>query len=170
MPSKKCSSAKEIYRVSLLNKNKYGYDVKDNVLRITLLRGPIYPDFHADKGKHKVYYRLYPHKNNWQNAKTSNFALDYNYPFLIKEEENHKRELPQNYSFYSSKVDNVLISVLKKAEDSEAVILRVVENAGKNTTATITLPQVAKKVFETDLLERNLKEISKQKNKIIAKS
>ncbi len=35
---------------SLLNDCKYGYDAKGNVLRLSLLRSPEWPDPHADEG------------------------------------------------------------------------------------------------------------------------
>ena len=34
--------------LSLINEAKYGYDCKDNVLRLTLLRSPLSPDPNAD--------------------------------------------------------------------------------------------------------------------------
>lgn len=52
------------YGVSILNDSKYGYDIKDNVMRITLLRAPISPDPVADKGYHEFVYSLYPHQGD----------------------------------------------------------------------------------------------------------
>ncbi len=45
---------------SLINESKYGYDDKDNVLRLTLLRSPTWPDPEADRGHHHFSYALYP--------------------------------------------------------------------------------------------------------------
>ena len=47
---------------SLLNDCKYGYDAKGNVLRLSLLRSPEWPDPHADEGHHEFTYSLYPHR------------------------------------------------------------------------------------------------------------
>ncbi|MCP4642928.1 MAG: alpha-mannosidase, partial [bacterium] len=44
------------YGVSLLNDCKYGYDIKDNVMRLSLLRSPVDPDPHADEGEHHFTY------------------------------------------------------------------------------------------------------------------
>ncbi len=49
------------YGVSLLNDCKYGHDIHDNVMRITLLRSPTMPDPMADFGEHQFKYSLYPH-------------------------------------------------------------------------------------------------------------
>ena len=45
--------------LSLLNDCKYGYDAKGNVLRLSLLRSPEWPDPHADEGQHEFTYSLY---------------------------------------------------------------------------------------------------------------
>jgi len=55
---------------SLLNDCKYGYDAKGNVLRLSLLRSPEWPDPHADEGHHEFTYSLYPHAGTWREAIT----------------------------------------------------------------------------------------------------
>jgi alpha-mannosidase len=40
------------YGVSVLNDCKYGHDIRDNVIRISLLRSPTMPDPEADQGEH----------------------------------------------------------------------------------------------------------------------
>jgi alpha-mannosidase len=59
---------------SLLNDCKYGYDAKGNVLRLSLLRSPEWPDPHADEGPHDFTYSLYPHGGTWREAQT--YAAD----------------------------------------------------------------------------------------------
>ena len=49
------------YGVALLNDCKYGHDIRDNVIRISLLRAPTRPDPEADQGEHRFAYSLYPH-------------------------------------------------------------------------------------------------------------
>src|SRR5699024_2578924 len=49
------------YGVSLLNDSKYGYDIKGNIMRLSLLRSPKWPDEHADIAHHAFTYSLYPH-------------------------------------------------------------------------------------------------------------
>ncbi|HUJ64019.1 MAG TPA: glycoside hydrolase family 38 C-terminal domain-containing protein, partial [Acidimicrobiales bacterium] len=49
------------YGVALLNDGKYGYDIRGNVMRLSLLRGPGYPDPEADQGLHHFAYALLPH-------------------------------------------------------------------------------------------------------------
>ena len=53
------------YGVSLLNDCKYGHDVKDNVLRITLIKTATYPDHSQDQGEHHFTYALLPHTGDF---------------------------------------------------------------------------------------------------------
>ncbi|WP_374686578.1 glycoside hydrolase family 38 C-terminal domain-containing protein [Promineifilum sp.] len=49
------------YGAALLNDCKYGHDVRDNVIRLTLLRAPTAPDPEADQGEHRFAYSLFFH-------------------------------------------------------------------------------------------------------------
>jgi alpha-mannosidase len=68
------------YGVSLLNDGRYGHDVHDSTLRISLARGPTYPDPHADEGAHVVTYSLYPHLGDWRAGGTVAAAYALNRP------------------------------------------------------------------------------------------
>ena len=70
------------YGVSLLNDCKYGHDIHDNVMRITLLRSPTMPDPMADFGEHEFKYSLYPHAGSW-NEETQREAYLLNDPIIV---------------------------------------------------------------------------------------
>src|SRR5262249_42905009 len=53
------------YGVSLLNDGRYGHDVREATLRLTLLRSPRVPDPEADLGEHHFTYSLFPHLGDW---------------------------------------------------------------------------------------------------------
>ncbi len=55
-----------VHGFSLLNDSKYGYDARDNVLRLSLLRSPTWPDPETDQGQHEFTYSLYPHGGTWR--------------------------------------------------------------------------------------------------------
>ncbi len=67
---------------SLLNDCKYGYDAKGNVLRLSLLRSPEWPDPHADEGHHEFTYSLYPHGGGWKDALTIRHGYELNYKLI----------------------------------------------------------------------------------------
>src|SRR5690606_264399 len=69
------------YGVSLLNDCKYSYDVKVNLMRLSLLRAPVHPDEHADQGEHRMTYSLYPHFGDWRYG-TVQQGFQLNVPLL----------------------------------------------------------------------------------------
>ena len=140
--------------LSLLNDCKYGYDAKGNVLRLSLLRSPVYPDPHADEGHHEFTYSLYPHGGGWKEALTIRQGYDLNYKMIAFPTENHAGGLPAEHSFVQTKNDNVIISAMKKAEDDGSVIVRFYEWAGKTGDVNLQLPSAVKSAASADLMER----------------
>ncbi len=70
------------YGVSLLNDSKYGHDIHDTIMRLTLLKSGVYPDPHADQGLHRFTYSLLPHSGDWRDAQTVRRAYELNVPVL----------------------------------------------------------------------------------------
>lgn len=148
------------YGVSLLNESKYGYDIKDNVMRLTLLRSPLSPDPMADRGKHSFSYSLYPHEGNWKEAHTVQKGYEFNVPLLAFFQEEHKGVLPPSLSFFHVVPSNIILASIKKAEDRSTIILRIYEAEGKDTEACLEFFRTPKKIYELDLMEQRLRTIS----------
>lgn len=142
------------YGVSLLNDCKFGYDVKGNVLRLSLLRAPTDPDPHADEGAHEFSYALYPHAGDWRYG-TVQQGFEMNNPCIAIEAAPVAGPLPKTWSFAAVSEENVILDAVKKAEDSNAVILRLYEAYGQRGDVTVTLAKAPRKVFECDLMEEN---------------
>jgi alpha-mannosidase len=148
--------------VSLLNDCKYGYDAKGNVLRLSLLRSPEWPDPHADEGRHEFTYSLYPHGGSWRDALTVRRGYELNYPLLTRQIEKHNGDLKDEFSFLGLQQDNVVLTAAKKAEDKDDLVLRFYEWAGKESDVKLRLPAGAQAASETDLMERPRGELSVQ--------
>ncbi len=56
------------YGLSLMNDSKYGFERRENAMRISLVHGPTDPDPEADRGESETLYSLYPHAGNWEQA------------------------------------------------------------------------------------------------------
>jgi alpha-mannosidase len=145
---------------SLLNDCKYGYDAKGNVLRLSLLRSPEWPDPHADEGHHEFTYSLYPHGESWKDALTIRRGYELNYKLLSLPFGQHQGSLAPEYSFLQVQPDNVIVTALKRAEDENSLVLRFYEWAGKEGEVTIQLPPGAQSVAETDLMEKSIGSLS----------
>jgi len=148
------------YGVSLLNESKYGHDIRDNVMRLTLLRSPLSPDPMADRGKHSFSYALYPHEGDWKEAHTVQKGYEFNVPLLAFFQEEHKGTLPSSFSFFHVVPSNIILASIKKAEDRSTIILRIYEAEGKDTKACLDFFRTPKKIYELDLMEQRLRTIS----------
>jgi alpha-mannosidase len=144
----------KVHGLSILNQDKYGYDAVGNVLRITLLRSPTWPDPDADQGEHHFHYALYPHAGTWKDALTVRHGWEYDYPLQAVVTTAHAGSLPAEHSFASVSPDNVVLTAFKKAEDTNALIFRVYEWAGKETTAEFHVPPGATGATVTNLMEQ----------------
>ncbi|HYL12459.1 MAG TPA: glycoside hydrolase family 38 C-terminal domain-containing protein [Terriglobales bacterium] len=139
---------------SLLNDCKYGYDAKGNVLRLSLLRSPVWPDPHADEGHHEFTYSLYPHGGTWREALTIRRGYELNYTPFALQTDKHQGTLPAEHSFVQVEAENVVLTAIKKAEDDDALILRFYEWAGRESNVRLQLPPGAQSASETDLMEK----------------
>ncbi|HVW78766.1 MAG TPA: glycoside hydrolase family 38 C-terminal domain-containing protein [Alloacidobacterium sp.] len=139
---------------SLINATKYGYDDAGNVLRLSLLRSPTWPDPMADRGHQHFMFALYPHAGDWKQALTVRHGYEYNYKLKAVQVAPHSGSLPLEHSFVSVKPENVVLTAMKKAEDSNALVLHMYEWAGKQSDVEITLPSGATGATETNLMEQ----------------
>jgi alpha-mannosidase len=143
----------KVHGLSVINKDKYGYDAVGNVLRLTLLRAPTWPDPDADQGHHHFEYALYPHAGTWKEALTVRHGWEYDYPLQAVVTTAHAGSLPPSHSFASVTPDNVVLTAVKKAEDANGLIFRVYEWAGKDATAEFHVPPGATSATVTNLME-----------------
>lgn len=151
------------YGVSLLNDCKYGHDIKDNNIRITLIKSGIDPDPNADIGEHKFVYSLMPHKGNWFEAGIAKEAYELNYPLYAKISEK-KGSLNSENSFIEIEENSTILDTIKKSEDDEGIILRFFEYSNSKDKVRVKTHQQIKKVYECDLIENNIKEINFDNN------
>ncbi|MFI5253192.1 MAG: glycoside hydrolase family 38 C-terminal domain-containing protein [Bacteroidota bacterium] len=164
------------YGVSLLNKSKYGYDIKGNTMRLSLLRSPKWPDPTADRGKHSIEYSLYPHTGNWRTGNTVRRAYEYNDELIALLGSSHKGKLPAERSFVELAPANLVLTTVKKAEDSNAWIYQWYDAGENETEATLTMPQTPKQVVLSNFLEddgapvpfdKNIVKVKTKKNGLV---
>ncbi len=141
------------YGVSILNDSKYGWDCHGNVLRLSLLRSPLWPDSLADRGRHEFRFAIYPHAGDWRAAGTERVAAEYNTPLAAAPEVSHPGALGPQVSFASVNAPGVELTWVKRAEDSDALVLRLVEWHGRPATATVTLRPRIRAAHRSNFLE-----------------
>ncbi len=156
------------YGVALLNDCKYGYDVKDNVLRITLHRSPTEPDPTADQGQHEFTYSLLPHARTWREGGVIQEAYALNDPLIASVvSANPQGDLPATFAWAEVDTDHVVLETVKKAEDENAWIVRVYEcKQYRSNAVTIQLGRPIHKAVECNLLEEEETPVIHQGNQM----
>jgi alpha-mannosidase len=139
---------------SLINESKYGYDAKGNLLRLSLLRSPTWPDPEADQGHQHFSYALYPHSGTWKEALTVRQGYDFNYHLSAMQVLPHSGKLPGSFSFLKTEPDNVVVTAMKKTEDGDGLVVRFYEWAGKQGNITLTLPAGIVSATVANLMEK----------------
>ena len=139
---------------SLLNDSKYGYDAAGNVLRLTLLRSPTWPDPDADRGMQHFRYALYPHAGNWKTAMTVRRGYELNDPLKADQVFAHTGAMSAEASWGGVDNANVTLTAVKKAEDSDALVYRMYEWAGTPTDVKLHVAPGASYAVESNLMEK----------------
>ena len=133
--------------LALLNDCKYGHRLLDNVLDLNLLRAPMHPDPDADLGEHTFTYSLLPHAGDLIASDVPAEARRLNQPPLALP----GRALPGPLAAGVTG-EGVELTVIKRAEKSDALVIRLVETLGRRCTTTVTLATPGRLVA-CDLLE-----------------
>lgn len=140
------------YGVSLLNDGKYSFDVNVRDIGLTVLRSPVYAHHipaqpeagqsyrYIDQGEQRFTYSLLPHTGGWETAGTVRRAAELNQPPIVLLATFHAGPLPQQAGYVYGEPDNVVVSVVKQAEDGSDLIVRAYETAKTAADATIYLP------------------------------
>jgi alpha-mannosidase len=143
--------------IALLNKSKYGHSYHKGDLRLTLMRSAGAPDIYPNLGKFNISYALYPHSGDWKNDVWQE-GDDFNVP--VKAHEPPSLALvkthgtrPETESFISLEGNGVYMSGMKKAEDTDELVIRMVEVEGYGKHVTLHLPKIIQTVRKLNLIE-----------------
>ena len=155
------------YGVALANDCKYGYDIRDNLLRLTLLRGPTSPDAYADRGRHEFAYSLIPHEGTWHDAGVVRLAYEFNRgvdAYLSSGTGPASKKMPERFSFASVSSPNIVIETVKRPENgSDGIIVRAYEAHGGHCRATMKFGRKLKSAEEVNLIEEHPKKLNAEK-------
>ncbi len=150
------------YGVSLLNNCKYGYDITDRQMRLTLIKSPTAPNEDADREVHYFTYSLYPHKGDLRHSETIKEGYALNQPLslyeVVTKEGSHELgtidKASMEFSLISTDQDNIVIETVKQAEYSNDIVFRVYETANSRTKARFSFGYDIVEVVSCDFEER----------------
>lgn len=160
------------YGISILNDCKYGWDKPDNTnLRLTLIHTPAVSNnytYHKDQdlGLNKFTYSFYRHMGGW-NEETQWEASKLNQPLLAFQAPKHAGALGKLFGFASMNTGKVSVKALKKAEESDELIIRVYELTGYNQdNVKISLPANIISAREVNGIEEEVGTVSYTNNSL----
>ncbi len=138
------------YGVSLMNDCKYGYDIKGNQMRLTLIKTAGYPDHSQDLGEHEFTYSLLMHRGDFIDGNTVLEADDLNQPLAGR-----RGCMPDcSHSFLSFDTPYVEMDAVKQSEDGRFLVVRFHEFSGSRQQVALTAGFDFSAWCESDLMER----------------
>jgi len=146
------------YGLTIINDSKYSFSARGSVVYMTVLRSPIYAhhiprrpvsgvDYrYIDLGEHEFRYIMYPHLGDWRKREILGLAEALNTPLPYVMEDVHGGSLPKIFSLVNDLQGNIVVSVLKEAEDSHDIILRCYEAWGREGYVCLNLDHLDRKL------------------------
>jgi alpha-mannosidase len=131
------------FGATVLTDCKNGSDKpNDNTIRLTLMRSPgtlpengrpspFSDEANQDWGHHEFVFGLTGHAGDWRSEQTDWQAYRLSDPIVAFEAANHAGSLGKSFSLLHLNNSRIRVMALKKAEDSDEVVLRMVELDGK---------------------------------------
>jgi alpha-mannosidase len=141
----------------LANDSKYGHSLDGSTLRLTLIRGTYDPDPLPEIGEHEIHLSIMPFTGELPLAKAIQAGIQLNHPLLPVATDVHKGLLAPTGQFIDIQPQGIVLSAVKKAQDEQAIIIRLYNPTGEEITAKVSLAadllgQVTEAI-EVDLME-----------------
>jgi alpha-mannosidase len=148
------------YGAALMNDCKYGYSFNESNVSITLIKSGIFPNPDADKEVHQFIYSLLPHEGDFREGRVIQQAYQLNVPCFLSDilEVSVPKE---DFSLFGNIEENVIIEAIKRAEESNDIIVRLYEAYGKRGIVKLDLKKLgATQAWLCNLLEEKETELS----------
>ena len=141
----------------LTNDCKHGHSLDGNVLRLTLIRSSYEPDPLPEIGHHEAHLALHPFGGELSLLEAIDRGNALNHPLKVVSTDAHEGEVPGTGQFLSVGPASACLSGIKKAENDEALVVRLYNPTRRKVTARIQVGGHAEKtgkVRAVDLMER----------------
>ncbi len=130
---------------------RYSYCAKGSSMRLNVVRSPLFADHeakqvrnedfeHMDQGIHKMTYKLIAHDGDWRKSGVIQKALALNSPLQKVHETYHEGPLNQTMQNVYIDSEQVVMTVLKPAENGNGHIVRLYETYGEHAKVSLKIP------------------------------
>lgn len=154
------------YGVALLNDCKYGHDVLDDMLSLTLLRSPLAPDASADQGAHTFMYALLPHAGDFTVKSVVREAYALNVPLVATPQSPGASGQERLADFFTVSNSHAVVESVKKSETGDAVVIRLYEAGRTRGRVSLAFTQPLKRAEECNLLEEREQPLAIKEQKV----
>lgn len=163
---KYCDYSEYGYGVAMLNDCKYGHDIHNGVMRLTMIKSATHPNPDADRCKHVFTYSLVPHEGDYRAAGVVQLAYDLNDPMQAYEIGRQEGTLKDKYSLVKLSRENVIMETVKKAENGSEYVMRFYEAYNQQTEVEVIFGFGVTKVYLCDLMENELEALPVRDNTV----
>ena len=152
------------FGVGIINDSKHGWDKpNDNTLRLTLIHTPRPVGSYTyqssnDLGRHQFLFSIAGHQGDWRQGRLPHRATQVNQPPIAFQADAHPGPLGRSFSMIGvdDQTGQVAIVALKKAEDSDELVVRLQERYGMPARTNVRLPAGVIAVREINAAEEEV--------------
>jgi len=121
-------------------------------------------NFYLQPGNHSYIFTFTSGEGTWKNCILSGKQQNMPLQTVLVNAQSKKDGMLENQSFLKVDKSNIIVSTMKKTDDENSYIIRLYEVTGEDTDVTVTFPFTIEKLWKTDMIEENGKEIPANKN------
>lgn len=160
-----CDYAEGDYGISMLCDHKYGVDIHEQTISLTVLKSAVFPDPEADRGSHAFQFTLVPHTGcAYEESIQKAYLLQQ--PFLV-----HKLMRPDGELDRAGMIScgncGLIIETLKRAEDGSGTVLRAYEAFNTRGKARIRCFYEPVTAIRQTVLEKGTEKLRTEKKEIL---
>ncbi len=156
------------FGVSLINDCKYGYDIHDGVIMLSLFKSATDPNENADQGEIPFVYSLCPHEGDLSHSETAKLAYFLNYPMDAYPALGEESVIPETFSAVTPNCDNVIAETVKESEDGSDTVIRLYEYKNCRSKIKIRTDIKFSEAYLCDLSENEICKLETSGNTIFA--
>ena len=112
-------------------------------------------NWYLQGGDHHYRFSIFSHGADWRQGRKPAVAANHDLIAVVDAEPLADAHLPPTQSFASVSADNVVITAIKKGEDDDSVVVRMVEMEGRDTAANVRLNFPVQAAAQTNLIEED---------------
>lgn len=161
--------------IAVLNDSKSGYSSttttignrQSTVLRMSLIRSSTGPDPNPNPGRHHWRYAIVPHKGDWRAASLPRLGQEFQSPFMSATVPfDAHGPLPKQWSLLNASDPSVLVTGIKRAENSDDLIVHLFDAGGQGSKGTLSVNTPVAQVWNVNFLEDELGELRVKDNSV----